>query len=53
MSKTETVTLLNQKNGSDKAYIVILEWLDGGYVVNYRNGPRLNINAGGTKTKSQ
>lgn len=50
MSKTETITLLNQKNGSDKAYIVILEWSDGGYVVNYRNGKRTNINQGGTKT---
>lgn len=55
----QSVVLHNQRNGSDKVYALNLEEVEGGWVVNYRNGRRIRGsgykirgNAGGTYTRT-
>lgn len=55
----QSIVLHNQRNGSDKVYALNLEEVEGGWVVNYRNGRRvrgsgykIRGNAGGTHTRT-
>jgi bifunctional non-homologous end joining protein LigD len=55
----KSIVLHNQRNGSDKVYALSLEQVDGGWVVNYRNGRRvrgsgykIRGNAGGRHTRT-
>lgn len=51
-TSTLVIPLHCTEGGSDKIYEIHLVPVSNGFLVNYRNGPRINVNAGGTKTQA-